>query len=130
MATDVATIRAAKTMRRKAALESKLKELLDVSRRREELRIEHLADPIDQLASSADREVAVQQLAHQTRLIHEIESALAKIEACTHGSCERCEEPIPRKRLDAVPWARLCGPCQSQAEAAGHDGMASFEDAA
>jgi DnaK suppressor protein len=117
-------------MRRKAALESKLREVLDVSRGREELRVEHLADPIDQVTSSTEREVAVHRLAHQTRLIHEIGLALAKIEACTYGLCERCEEAIPRKRLDAVPWARLCGPCQSQAEATGYDGKATFEDAA
>ena len=130
MATQVTTITAAETKRRKAALESKLRELLGLSREREELRIEYLADPIDRVKSNTDREMAVQRLDHQTRLIHDVQSALAKIEERAYGLCERCEEPIPRKRLDAVPWARLCVPCQSEAEAAGHHGKATFQNAA
>ena len=71
MATQVTTITATETRWRKAALESKLKESLGVSREREELRIEYVADPLDQVRSSTDREVALQRLDHQTRLIAE-----------------------------------------------------------
>src|ERR1700692_4754539 len=107
----VTTITAAETRRRKAALESKLKELVGVSSQREELRIDYVADPLDQVRSSTDREMAVQRLGRQSRLIHDVQSALATIEDGTYGICERCEEPIPRKRLDAIPWARLCVRC-------------------
>ena len=131
MATQVTTITAAaEGQRRKAALESKLKESLGVSGGREELRIECVADPLDQVRSNTDREVAIQRLDHQTRLIHDIQSALAKIGDGVYGLCEQCEEPIPRKRLDAVPWARLCVPCQSEAEAAGRASEPTFENAA
>ena len=46
----------------------------------------------------------------QTR---EIDSAVQKIREGSFGRCEQCGNPIPPKRLEAVPWARKCLPCQS-----------------
>ena len=31
--------------------------------------------------------------------------ALAKLDAGTYGTCERCKKPIPDARLEAKPWA-------------------------
>jgi RNA polymerase-binding transcription factor DksA len=90
MTTQVTTITAPEIRRRKAALGSNLKELLGVSHEREELRIEYLADPLDQVRSSTDREMAVRRFDHQARLIHDIQSAFAKIETGTYGLCEQC----------------------------------------
>lgn len=45
----------------------------------------------------------------QLRLIQE---ALDRIEAGDYGVCLACEEPIPAKRLQALPWARYCVGCQ------------------
>ena len=130
MITQVTTITTPEIRRRKTVLESKLKELLGVSSEREELRIEHLADPIDQVRSSADRDLVIQRIDHQARQIQDIQSALAKIEGGIYVVCERCEEPIPRKRLDAVSWARLCAACQSEEEATRHGGKTTFQNAA
>lgn len=88
MATHPTTITSAETKKRKAALESKLSELFGVSREREELRIEYLADPIDQVRSSVDRDMVVQRLDHQARLIHDIQSALATTEEGTYALCQ------------------------------------------
>lgn len=33
------------------------------------------------------------------------------------GVCESCEEPIPVRRMELQPWARLCITCQSEKEA-------------
>lgn len=41
-----------------------------------------------------------------------IEEALDRLESGDYGICLSCEEPIPAKRLNAIPWARLCVPCQ------------------
>jgi DnaK suppressor protein len=128
MGTRAITITTAQLKRRKRSLESKLKELLVGSHERENLRIEYLADPLDRVRSNADREVAVQRLDHQTRWIHDIQSALAKMKEGNYGVCERCEGPIPLKRLDTVPWAGLCVRCQSAAEDAG--GREEFKHAA
>ncbi len=41
-----------------------------------------------------------------------IEEALDRLETGDYGTCLACEEPIPVKRLHALPWARYCIPCQ------------------
>jgi RNA polymerase-binding transcription factor len=41
-----------------------------------------------------------------------IEEALDRIEAGDYGICLSCEEPIPAKRLEALPWAKFCVTCQ------------------
>jgi DnaK suppressor protein len=41
-----------------------------------------------------------------------IEEALDRLQAGDYGTCLACEEPIPAKRLRALPWARYCIPCQ------------------
>jgi len=41
-----------------------------------------------------------------------IEEALDRIEAGDYGICLSCEEPIPAKRLTALPWAKYCVDCQ------------------
>ena len=115
--------------RRKATLESKLKDLLKVSADRESLEIQQMADPLDQVRLSTDRDMAVETLNQQARSIHEIRSALDRIEDGDYGRCERCEEPIPAKRLDAVPWARMCVECQSAIEAEVRQGQ-TFDSAA
>jgi RNA polymerase-binding transcription factor len=32
----------------------------------------------------------------------------------TYGVCEMCQQPIPKVRLEAVPWARHCRDCKEQ----------------
>ena len=44
----------------------------------------------------------------------DVEHALAKIDAGTYGICERCGRPIPRERLEAIPWAALGIDCKQQ----------------
>ena len=45
----------------------------------------------------------------QLRLVDE---ALDRLSSGDYGVCLSCEEPIPAKRLKALPWARYCVPCQ------------------
>jgi DnaK suppressor protein len=45
-----------------------------------------------------------------------VEEALAKIRANSYGLCEECEGPINEKRLEALPWVKLCINCQSKKE--------------
>ena len=46
-----------------------------------------------------------------------IDAALDRLETGDYGVCLSCEEPIPGRRLDAIPWATYCVPCQEQAAA-------------
>ena len=41
-----------------------------------------------------------------------IEAALDRLNSGDFGICLACEEPIPAKRLKALPWARYCVACQ------------------
>ena len=43
-----------------------------------------------------------------------IEEALDRIRSGDYGICLACEEPIPAKRLAALPWARYCVTCQEE----------------
>src|ERR1051325_5836681 len=43
-----------------------------------------------------------------------IEEALDRIDSGDYGVCLACEEPIPAKRLHALPWAKYCVPCQEK----------------
>ena len=47
----------------------------------------------------------------QLRLVNE---ALDRVRSGDYGVCLACEQPIPPKRLQALPWARYCVQCQEQ----------------
>lgn len=44
----------------------------------------------------------------EVKLLAEIDDAMARIELKTFGVCEGSGKPIPKVRLDAIPWARYC----------------------
>jgi RNA polymerase-binding protein DksA len=46
----------------------------------------------------------------------DIEAALERVEEGTYGLCEECGVRIPKKRLNAVPYASMCVKCASQSE--------------
>jgi RNA polymerase-binding transcription factor DksA len=65
----------------------------------------HLAD----LGSEVYQEDLALSLLEQTdQRLEQIETALACIDNGTYGTCETCRREIPRERLEAVPYARLC----------------------
>ena len=101
---------------RKKALEDKLCELLKPSPEREEIMVEAFADPVDQLTSTATRELAIHLVDRNSRLVAQVRSALTKFDDGSYGLCENCEGPIAPKRLEAVPWAPLCVSCQAREE--------------
>ena len=47
--------------------------------------------------------------------LHDVDRALAKMDAGTYGTCERCGGPIAEERLEAIPWALLCIDCKKLA---------------
>jgi DnaK suppressor protein len=75
-----------------------------------------LPDEID-LASSEYAQSMVFRLRDREKfLLKKIEKALARIEDGTFGVCERCEEPISPKRLEARPVTTLCIRCKEEQE--------------
>jgi DnaK suppressor protein len=66
-----------------------------------------------------DRDFALSLLSSDQDAIYEIEEALKRIEKGTYGVCELTNKPIPRARLDAIPWARFTVEAQAQLEKEG-----------
>jgi DnaK suppressor protein len=46
--------------------------------------------------------------------LRDVIEALDRLDSGDYGICANCEEPIPAKRLDALPWAKYCLHCQTQ----------------
>ncbi len=46
--------------------------------------------------------------------LRDVERALAKMDAGTYGTCERCGGAIAPERLEALPWALLCMVCKQK----------------
>lgn len=63
--------------------------------------------------TAVDRERDLALSAQARAEVNEIDVALDKVDAGTYGSCERCGKPIPKARLEAIPWAALCVTCKS-----------------
>jgi DnaK suppressor protein len=93
-------------------LEAKHNELSRTTSSRDEIIIETTADEIDRLQQQLSREIAIRNLDLTSRLLKSVRAALDRIEDEIYGVCLRCEEPIPEKRLNAVPWASYCVGCQ------------------
>src|SRR6266571_7932173 len=63
-----------------------------------------------------DRDFALSLLSQEQDALYEIDEALKRIELGTYGVCEMSGKPIPRARLEAIPFARFTVQCQSQLE--------------
>ncbi len=63
-----------------------------------------------------DRDFALSLLSQEQDALYEIDQALKRIELGTYGVCEMSGKPIPRARLEAIPFARFTVECQSQLE--------------
>ncbi len=47
----------------------------------------------------------------------DVESALARISHGSYGRCAHCGTTMPLERLEVLPQAALCMPCQRSADA-------------
>jgi DnaK suppressor protein len=52
----------------------------------------------------------------ERKILIEIEDALSRVEDGTYGVCQGHGGPIPRARLEAIPWARYCVDCAGLSE--------------
>jgi DnaK suppressor protein len=75
-----------------------------------------LPDEIDQASSEYTQSMVFRLRDREKFLLQKIESALKRVEDGTFGVCERCEEDISPKRLDARPVTTLCIRCKEEQE--------------
>jgi DnaK suppressor protein len=107
---------------------SKLKETLEVLNVAAVLRLRHIENDIaverspEALAGiqpTKDRKLAELTSNWDAQLLSMVRAALSRLEAGTYGMCVSCKEPIPKKRLAAVPWTPYCITCQEAADESG-----------
>ena len=55
-------------------------------------------------------------LVNEQALLTEVQQALERIENGTYGKCVNCGQPIPEKRLEAIPWAARDVRCEQELE--------------
>ena len=67
---------------------------------------------VDFLETQQEQAIDVNERA----LLTEVEDALKRIEDGTYGNCVVCGQPIPEKRLEAIPWASRCVKDQEELE--------------
>jgi RNA polymerase-binding protein DksA len=68
----------------------------------------HMAD----LGTDAfEQEFTLGLLQNQEQALEQIDLALNRIDSGSFGRCEECQNPIPKGRLQALPYARHCVDC-------------------
>lgn len=73
-------------------------------------------DMADQADHCYNKESLFQQSSSARALLVLVRAALRREEDGAFGLCVECGEPVHRKRLEAVPWARHCVVCQELQE--------------
>jgi RNA polymerase-binding protein DksA len=58
-----------------------------------------------------EQEFTLSLLQNEEQVLDEITEALKRIDNGTFGKCEECQSPIPKARLQALPYTRHCVKC-------------------
>ncbi len=61
-----------------------------------------------------DQHVLLHSRKQENRKLKQIEAALDRLALGDFGICQACGQPVPRKRLLAIPWADRCVVCEEQ----------------
>src|SRR5438445_11762799 len=100
----------------KQAMVAKLRELTQSRGWRDNIAVEHNADPLDTTQRALELEMETRNLDRNAALVRQVRAAIDRVNQGEYGVCLECEEPISSKRLAAVPWAALCIRCQEEAD--------------
>ena len=68
----------------------------------------------DQAQHSLDEAVSMRLNGLEYTQLRRIQEALDRLQLGEYGICFSCEEPIPAKRLKALPSAQYCVTCQER----------------
>ncbi len=95
------------------------KEILDLANVHES-EWDDLRSREQEIEEAAQKEALSQELAQlegrERREIEAIDEALRRISLGDYGICESCGRDISLKRLEAIPFTRLCAPCAKSQE--------------
>ena len=73
----------------------------------------HLADLG---TDSHEQDISLGLMENESDEIHEIQEAFERIKDGSFGLCETCRKKIPKERLRAIPYTRLCVSCKKKEE--------------
>ena len=76
----------------------------------------HMADAG---TDSFDRDLTLGLASFEQEALYEVDAALQRLDDGTYGICELTGEPIPWKRLKAIPWTRFSFEAEVQLETLG-----------
>jgi DnaK suppressor protein len=79
---------------------------------------DEIQDIADQASNAYTKEFLLSIGDTERRMLKQVDEALYKIRQDTYGLCETCGEMISERRLEALPFARLCIACQEEEERA------------
>lgn len=97
----------------------KLRAELHLQRRFRVGQLEDLAAAVAKPPTSTDeaeRQVAWALAVAAESALSDIDDALQRFHSGRYGKCEHCAARIPFERLEALPMARFCTPCQYRKE--------------
>lgn len=87
-----------------------------------------LADVIDQATEGFEDELALGVMKIEAAQIEDIVAAIARIDEGSYGLCEDCGKPIPRKRLEVLPFALRCLSCKGTRERQARIGGGNYDE--
>lgn len=80
------------------------------------LDVDSALDPADLCVSSVSKETLFEQSSKRRTNLRLIEAALRRMDEGSFGECAGCENEIPARRLQALPWTQFCIRCQEAIE--------------
>ena len=105
---------------REKLLEERKRLLSDVSAKvRKESELQQgreIGDIYDLASDERERELSLTLGDRERRKLADIDLALERIQEGTYGVCEECGEPVGEKRLEVLPFTRVCVDCQARLE--------------
>ena len=79
-------------------------------------------DLADKAANAYTKEFLFHQSSSERSVLQLIDEALARVASGRYGDCLLCGRAMEQRRLEAVPWARHCIPCQQSEDRDGGSG--------
>jgi len=73
-------------------------------------------DEIDQANELIEREMGYWMSTNMRSNLQQVEEALERYNKGKYGKCLHCSCDIPEQRLEIIPFAKYCVPCQEKLE--------------
>lgn len=70
-------------------------------------------DPVDKANGSLAKEYFFRESDYGRAILGLVQAAIGRADSGEFGACVACGQPVEKKRLEAVPWARHCIRCQN-----------------